>query len=108
MDLGFNEPTEPQRNIMQQTIETTEFFLAVWLLSHQVNLVGHIRSDKRSTFTFSGESVNKLIQEFYSDDAVINVKRFTSSIRQLKSLMYGGTIIQPTTQNERNITTTTI
>ena len=91
---------------MQQTIKTTEFFLAVWLLSHEVKLVGHIRDNERSTFTFSGESVDELIQEFYSENAVINVKRFTSSIRQLKSLMYGGTTIQPDNYNERNNTTT--
>ena len=87
---------------MQQTIKTTEFFLAVWLLSHQVNLVGHIRDNKRSTFTFRGESVNELIQEFYSENAVTDVSSFTASIRQLKSLMYGGTTIQPDNYNERN------
>lgn len=86
---------------MQQTIETTEFFLAAWLLAHQVQLVGHIRSDKRSTFTFNGNSVDELIQEYYSDEAVTDVKSFTTSIRQLKNLMYGGTTIQPTSNNER-------
>ena len=90
---------------MQQTIETTEFFLAAWLLSHEVKLVGHIRSDKRSTFTFRGDSVNELIQEFYSENAVTDVSRFTASIRQLKRLMYGGTTIQPDNYNERNRTT---
>ena len=90
---------------MQQTIETTEFFLACYLYSKEVPLVGHTRDNKRSIFTFSGESVNELIQEFYSENAVTDVSSFTASIRQLKSLMYGGTTIQPDNYNERNTRT---
>ena len=87
---------------MQQTIDTTEFFLAAWLLSHDVKLVGHIRNDNRSTFTFSGDSVEDLIQEFYSNEAVTDVAKFTASIRQLKALMYGGLTIQPNNDYERS------
>ena len=85
---------------MEKKIETTEFFLAAWLLSHDVKLVGHIRNDNRSTFTFSGESVEDLIQEFHSNKAVTDVANFTASIRQLKSLMYGGLTIQPNNDYE--------
>ena len=80
---------------MHQTIETTEFFLASFLYSEGITLTGHSRDGKRSTFTFSGEGVNDLALSFYNETAQTNVATFAKSIRQLKSIMYGTTTIQP-------------
>jgi hypothetical protein len=80
---------------MHHTIETTEFFLASYLYSEGITLTGHSRDGKRSTFTFSGEGVNDLALSFYNETANTNVAIFAKSIRQLKSIMYGTTTIQP-------------
>ena len=80
---------------MHHTIETTEFFLASYLYSEGITLTGHSRDGKRSTFTFSGEGVNDLALSFYNETAQTNVATFAKSIRQLKSIMYGTTTIQP-------------
>jgi len=87
---------------MQQTIETTEFFLAAFLYSEGVPLTGHSRDGKRSTFAFSGEGVNDLALSFYNESAQTNVATFAASIRQLKSIMYGTTTIQPGNYNDFN------
>ena len=92
---------------MHQTIETTEFFLASYLYSEGITLTGHSRDGKRSTFTFSGEGVNDLALSFYNETAQANVATFARSIRQLKSIMYGTTTIQPSNDYERNITRST-
>ena len=89
---------------MQQTIETTEFFLAAFLYSEGITLTGHSRDGKRSTFTFSGEGVNDLALSFYNETAQANVATLARSIRQLKSIMYGTTTIQPSNNYERNNT----
>jgi hypothetical protein len=86
---------------MHQTIETTEFFLASYLYSEGITLTGHSRDGKRSTFTFSGEGVNDLALSFYNESANTNVATFAKSIRQLKSIMYGTTTIQPNNDYER-------
>jgi hypothetical protein len=89
---------------MHQTIETTEFFLASFLYSEGITLTGHSRDGKRSTFTFSGEGVNDLALSFYNETAQANVATLARSIRQLKSIMYGTTTIQPSNDHERNNT----
>ncbi len=89
---------------MQQTLKTTEFFLASYLYSEGITLTGHSRDGKRSTFTFSGEGVNDLALSFYDESANTNVATFARSIRQLKSIMYGTTTIQPSNEYERNNT----
>ncbi|MBT4360168.1 MAG: hypothetical protein HOD11_04285 [Candidatus Marinimicrobia bacterium] len=89
---------------MHQTIETTEFFLAAFLYSEGITLTGHSRDGKRSTFTFSGEGVNDLALSFYNETAQANVATLARSIRQLKSIMYGTTTIQPSNDHERNNT----
>ena len=89
---------------MQQTIETTEFFLAAFLYSEGITLSGHFRDGKRSTFSFSGEGVNDLALSFYNETANTNVATFAKSIRQLKSIMYGTTTIQPDNYNDERHT----
>ena len=87
---------------MQQTLKTTEFFLASYLYSEGITLTGHSRDGKRSTFTFSGEGVNDLALSFYNETAQTNVANFARSTRQLKSIMYGTTTIQPGISHERH------
>jgi len=89
---------------MQQTLKTTEFFLAAFLYSEGITLSGHSRDGKRSTFSFSGESVNDLALSFYNETANTNVATFAKSIRQLKSIMYGSTTIQPGNYNDERHT----
>ncbi|MBT6012032.1 MAG: hypothetical protein HOG80_11690, partial [Candidatus Marinimicrobia bacterium] len=69
-----------------------------------ITLTGHSRDGKRSTFTFSGEGVNDLALSFYNETAQANVATLARSIRQLKSIMYGTTTIQPSNDHERNNT----
>ena len=83
-----------------QQIETTEFFLAVFLHSEGIPLTGHTRDQQRSTFAFSGEGVNDLALSFFNKTAQTNVASFAKSIRQLISIMYGTTTIQPGNYNE--------
>ena len=92
---------------MQQTLKTTEFFLAAFLYSEGITLSGHFRDGKRSTFSFSGEGVNDLALSFYDETANTNVATFAKSIRQLKSIMYGTTTIQPGNCNDFNRKETT-
>ncbi len=87
---------------MQQTLETTEFFLAAFLYSEGISLSGHSRDGNRSTFTFSGDGVNDLALSFFNETAQSNVAIFAKSIRQLKSIMYGTTTIQPNNNDEYN------
>lgn len=86
---------------MEKKIETTEFFLAAWLLTNKIPLVGHTREKQKSTFTFEGDSVDELINEYFSESAETNIAKYATSIRQLKSLMYGGTTFQPINKNEQ-------
>ena len=88
-----------------QQIETTEFFLAVYLHSEGIPLTGHTRDQQRSTFAFSGEGVNDLALSFFNKTAQTNVASFAKSIRQLKSIMYGTTPLQPNNNYERHTRT---
>ena len=83
------------------TITTEEFFLACWLHSNAVPLTGHVRENNKSTFTFQGDRVEILLNDYYQGSAMTNVSDFSASIRQLKALMYNGTTIQPHNYNEK-------
>jgi hypothetical protein len=89
---------------MQQTLKTTEFFLAAFLYSEGITLSGHFRDGNRSTFSFSGEGVNDLALSFYDETANTNVATFAKSIRQLKNIMYGTTTLQPGNYNDERHT----
>ena len=69
--------------------------------SNAVRLTGHIRENNRSIFTFSGDNVDDLLNEYYQGSAMTNVADYTASIRQLKALMYNGTTIQPNNNYEQ-------
>lgn len=82
-------------------IQTSEFYLATWLYMKQVPLIGHIRENNRSTFTFEGDDVDLLINEFYSETATVSVHPFTRAQREIKAIMYSGTTIQSNNNNEQ-------
>ena len=74
--------------------------------SNSVRLTGHIRENNKSTFTFEGENVDDLLNEYYQGSAMTSVAEYTASIRQLKALMYNGTTIQPNNYHEYRKETT--
>jgi len=82
-------------------INTEDFFLASWLHANAVSITGHVREKNRSTFTFSGDRLDDLLNEYYQGSATINVATFSASIRQLKAMMYNGTTMQPNNNYEK-------
>jgi hypothetical protein len=86
---------------MNNSITTEDFPLACWMHSNAVRLTGHIRENNKSTFTFTGDNLDDLLNEYYQGLAMTNVADYTASSRQLKAMMYNGTTIQPNNNNER-------
>ena len=80
---------------MKNTITTDDFPLACWMHSNAVKLTGHIREYNKSTFTFEGENVDNLLNQYYQGSAIGNIADIFASTRQLKALMYTGTTLQP-------------
>jgi hypothetical protein len=93
--------TKTNGTTMINSITTEEFPLACWMHSNTVRLTGHIRENNKSTFTFEGENVDDLLNEYYQGSAMTNVAEYTASIRQLKALMYNGTTIQPNNYHDQ-------
>jgi len=89
---------------MKNTITTEDFPLACWMHSNAVNLIGHMRENNRSIFTFSGDNVDDLLNEYYQGSAIGNIADIFASTRQLKAMMYNGTTLQPHNNYERKIT----
>lgn len=98
--LSQKAKTKINRTTFMNTITTEEFFLACWLHSNAIPLTGHIRENNKSTFTFHGDLVENLLNDYYQGSATVNVTTFSASIRQLKALMYNGTTIQPNNPND--------
>jgi len=83
-------------------IQTDQYYLAAWLHMKQVPMIGHSRKNNRSTFTFEGNGVDQLLNEFYSETATVSVHPYTKAMREIKAIMYSGTTItQPNKNNER-------
>jgi len=82
-------------------IQTSEFYLASWLYMKQVPMIGHIRENNRSLFTFQSNDVDQLINEFYSETATVSVHPFTKAQREIKAIMYSGTTIQSNNNYEK-------
>ena len=93
--------TKINSTTFMNTITTEEFFLACWLHSNAVPLTGHVRENNKSTFTFQSDLVENLLNEYYQGSATANVATFSASIRQLKSLMYNGTTLQPNNPHDQ-------
>ncbi len=81
---------------MNSKITTNDFYLAAFLLTKDKPLTGHVRVNNKSTFVFEGNGINELSNDFYQGKASIAPLAYARSIRNLKTLMYNGTNIQPT------------
>ena len=81
---------------MKTTI-TTDFYLAAFLLSENTSLIKHFRNNNKSTFEFAGENISDIIDRYYSDNAMVSIKKYTQAIRELKNIMYGNTLTRNTT-----------
>jgi hypothetical protein len=64
-------------------------------------MIGHIRENNRSLFTFQSNDVDQLINEFYSETATVSVHPFTKAQREIKAIMYSGTTIQSNNNYEK-------
>ena len=76
---------------METILTTSDFYLASYLFASDVQLIGHIRMDNRSTFEFKGSNLDDLINGYYYDSAKVSPMTFAKAIRNLKTLMYSNT-----------------
>ncbi len=83
-------------------IQTSEFYLATWLYMKQVPMIGHLRENNRSIFTFQSNDIDQLVSEFYSETATVSVHPFTKAQREIKAIMYSGTTIQSNNNYDYN------
>ncbi len=75
-------------NNMNKTIKIDDFYLASYLMTYDVSLVGHRRSENRSTFEFNGDDLDELIDAYYDGDTMVSPMRYAKAIRSLKNVMY--------------------
>ena len=83
---------------------TCDFYLAAFLLTEDIPLVGHTRDQSKSTFEFEGDGLSDLISQFYTDLVHVAPQQYGRAIRDLKSIMYNGTTFQPTHINAAETT----
>ena len=83
--------------------KTTELYLAAWLFGHKgIDLINHYREDnRRSVFEFQGPDIADLVQQYNVNEAFVNIATLASSLRQLKSIMYGGVFTKPIQHNDK-------
>jgi Domain of unknown function (DUF5659) len=82
------------------TYGTQDFYLSAFLLTKGHPVVDYERSRNITTFQFEKtRELLTLVQEFYSEQGVVNAIRFGNSIKNLKSLIYS---ITPTTNNDNS------
>jgi len=84
---------------MVTTMTTCDFYLAAFLLTEDIPLVGHTRDQIKSTFEFEGNGLSDLINEFYTDMVRVSPQRYGRAIRDLKAIMYNNTTFQPHSKN---------
>ena len=77
---------------MNSIVTTTDFYLAAYLLSENYRLAGHIRANGKSEFHFEGDGINELLNDFYQGRAMISPLLYAKTIRNLKAIMYNGTL----------------
>ena len=79
---------------------TQDFYLSAFLLTKGHPVVDYERSRNITTFQFEKTSeLLSLVQDFYSEQGVVNAIRFGNSIKNLKSLIYS---ISPEKLNDNN------
>ena len=77
----------------QQTFETTDFYLASFLLSQGVRMLElkPIDDRGRKAFVFDDSSQRaELVNEYHLGTPLVDVRNFVASIRRLKNGMYDG------------------
>ena len=85
---------------MQKTISTEDLYLAAYLVTCELNVAGHERSQGRSIFHFTGPGLEDLVNKYYADNVRVSPSEFGQAIRSLKALMYNGTTIQPYNEHD--------
>ena len=86
---------------MNTTI-TTDFYLTAYLLSENIPLVKHTRSNNKSTFEFTGDNISEIMEKYYSGNAMVSINKYAEAMRELKNIMYNDTSIhQPINNYER-------
>lgn len=83
-----------ENNIKYQSYKTSDFYLACFLLSKNIDLLNIeplIDNPKKMNFVFVVEKdniINDLINSFYNGKGLVSVKKYMHSIRDLKGMLY--------------------
>ncbi|MCD6162877.1 MAG: hypothetical protein J7K40_10745 [candidate division Zixibacteria bacterium] len=85
---------------MNSTITTNDFYLAAFLITKQKPLTGHVRENNKSTFLFEGIGINELANDYYQGNTSVLPLAYGQAIRNLKTMMYNNTNIQPTNNDD--------
>ncbi len=85
---------------MKTNVETTDFYLAAYLMAENYRLAGHVRANGKSQFEFEGNGINELLDDFYQGRAVISPMAYAKTIRNLKAIMYNGTTLKQQDDND--------
>jgi len=75
----------------KKTFQLSDFYTAAFLLSKDFKLITLNRSDNphRVFFVFEDrEDREKLIEDFFRSEAIIEPRKFITAIKELKSLIY--------------------
>lgn len=78
---------------MDQTFETSAFYLAAYLCAHECELTGYDRDHfNRVVFQFQDTNdVIRLVNEFtLGREAVVDANRFINGIKRLKRIIHDG------------------
>ncbi len=80
-------------NTIHNQFPTSNFYLAAYLLSHEINMINCEREHGgKVTFVFSdSENLRNRVTEFtFERNALVSASSFVNSIKKLKSLLYDG------------------
>lgn len=74
------------------TFDTSNFYLAVYLMAHEIALITIERAGgTKASFIFADSDQRKsLADQFHFGEPQADVRRFVAAIRQLKSGLYDG------------------
>lgn len=73
----------------QKTYGTVDLYLASFLRAAGNKLLDIEKSGRRITFLFPDtKDVQRLVREFYNNDAVVRVNDFTHALKDLKSIVF--------------------
>jgi len=74
----------------QQKFITTDFYTAAYLLANDFKLLGINKTNpQRFCFLFFDQkNRQKLLEDFFNNQAQVEPRQFVTAIKELKSLMY--------------------